>query len=529
MSAAIENVIAANQAVTPAGARAAESEPDSSSYGQILHSSLLIGGASAIGLLMSLIRTKAMAVLLGPAGFGLMGALTAISDLARSIAAVGINSSGVRQIAESAATGDAERVARTAFVLRRVAVVLGLLGAVLLAVSSPLVSHVTFGDGGYTGAVAVLSLAVLFRLISDGQGALLQGLRRITDMARISVYGSALSVVVAVALVYWLREDGVAPAIVAIAAVSLLVSWWYSRKVQVLPVQMSLPEMKTETAALLRLGFAFMASGVLMMGAAYVVRLFIIRHEGLDAAGLYQSAWTIGGLYVGFILQAMGADFYPRLVGATEDHPTCNRLVNEQAQVSLLLAGSGVVATVALAPYVLMLLYSPAFAPAAETLRWICLGMALRVVTWPIGFIIVAKGRKTVFLLTDLAWAVVNVGLSCLLIQRFGAVGAGIAFFASYLFHAMMIYPIVRAMSGFRWTGAVLRCAIVQAGFVATSFVAAQMLGNATAAIVGIVILLGSVAYSVWGLSHLVSFAKLPPRVQRLLVMGRLVLRRSNA
>ena len=44
------------------------------------------------------------------------------------------------------------------------------------------------------------------------------------------------------------------------------------------------------------------------MGAAYVVRLVILRKVDLRAAGLYHSAWTIGGLYVGFILRAMGAD-----------------------------------------------------------------------------------------------------------------------------------------------------------------------------------------------------------------------------
>ncbi len=61
-----------------------------------------------------------------------------------------------------------------------------------------------------------------------------------------------------------------------------------------------------------------MASGFLMMGAAYAVRIIITRKVGLDAAGFYQSAWTLGGLYVGFILQAMGADFYPRLTGVLQ-------------------------------------------------------------------------------------------------------------------------------------------------------------------------------------------------------------------
>ena len=91
-----------------------------------------IGGSSAANLLIGLVRTKAMAMLLGPAGFGLMGVFTAIADLARSVAEMGINSSGVRQIAERPvrATPSASPAPRPCCGAPRV--LLGTLGALLL-------------------------------------------------------------------------------------------------------------------------------------------------------------------------------------------------------------------------------------------------------------------------------------------------------------------------------------------------------------------------------------------------------------
>ncbi len=85
---------------------------------------------------IGIVRTKAMALLLGPAGFGLMSLYSSISDLARSIGEMGINSSGVRQIADAVGSGDTDRIARTATILRRIAVVLGLFGASLLMLFS---------------------------------------------------------------------------------------------------------------------------------------------------------------------------------------------------------------------------------------------------------------------------------------------------------------------------------------------------------------------------------------------------------
>ena len=54
-------------------------------YGQILKSSAIIGGSSAVNLALSIVRTKVMAVLLGPAGFGLFGIYGTILDLVRAI------------------------------------------------------------------------------------------------------------------------------------------------------------------------------------------------------------------------------------------------------------------------------------------------------------------------------------------------------------------------------------------------------------------------------------------------------------
>src|SRR5262249_33058120 len=87
-------------------------------YGQILKSSVLIGGSSLLNIGIGIVRTKAMAVLLGPAGFGLMGLYGSIVNLAVSIAGMGVNNSGVRQVAEAVDSGDDERIARTVTVLR---------------------------------------------------------------------------------------------------------------------------------------------------------------------------------------------------------------------------------------------------------------------------------------------------------------------------------------------------------------------------------------------------------------------------
>jgi antigen flippase len=495
----------------------AEAKRSGSTYRQILSSSAWIGASSVLNIGIGMIRTKAMALILGPAGFGLMGMLNAIADLARSICEMGINSSGVRQIAEAAASADAQRVARTAAVLRRTALVLGALGALLLIVFAQPIAALTFGEEGHALAVGLLSAAVFLRLIGDARGALLQGLRRVSLIAKVSVISALLGTAAAIPLVYWLREEGVALALVVIAACGAAAAWWYSRGLDVERATVPPGGLRQETSQLLKLGFAFMVSGLMLMGSAYVVRLILVQAHGLETAGLYQAAWTLGGLYVGMVLQAMGTDFYPRLVGAVNDHPQCNRLVNEQAQVSLLLAGAGVLATIALSPLLLTLFYSAQFGAAAETLRWICLGMAVRVVSFPVGYVIVARGNQRVYIATELAWTLVNVGLSWWLVGRYGLEGAGIAFFVSYLFHAAMVYPIVRRHTGFRWSNANVRLASTFALAISAAFGAFYVLPQTWAIVLGVAAALLAGLGALHTLRSLVMHDRLPRGLRKVL------------
>lgn len=471
---------------------------------------------------IGVVRTKVMALLLGPAGVGLLGLYSSIADLAQNLAGMGINSSGVRQIAEAAGSGESKRVAQTATVLRRTAVFLGLLGAALLLVLARQAARLTFGDDQHAGAVALLALAVGFGAISGGQGALIQGMRRIADLAKMSVLGAVFGTLISITLVGLLRERGLVPSLVGIAAMSVLTSWWYSRKVQVESVAMTTAQVWREAAALLKLGLAFMASGFLVTGAAYAIRLIVLRRIGFDAAGLYQSAWNLGGVYVGFILQAMGTDFYPRLTAVAKDNSECNRTVNEQALVSLLLAGPGVIATLTLAPVVIDLFYTPRFAAAVGVLRWLCLGLSLRVIAWPMGFIVLAKNAQTLFFLTEVAATVVHVGLAWFLVGAFGLPGAGMAFFGLYIWHGTLMYVVVRWLTGFRWSPANRQTALFLLALIAVVFCGFRLLKPWMATAVGLAVTAVSTVYSTRMLATLVSLDALPQPIQRLLARFRI-------
>jgi antigen flippase len=487
-------------------------------YGQILKSSALVGGSSVVNIAVGIVRTKAMALLLGPAGYGLFGLYGSIANLAQTLAGMGVNSSGVRQIAAAVGSGDSEQIALTTIVLRRTSIVLGVLGALLLVLFSRQVSTMTFGNNQQATAVCFLSIAVFLQLVSWGQNALVQGLRRIADLAKMQVLGALFGMVISVTLVYFWREKGVVPSLVSVALMSLAVSWWYSRKVHIQTVSITVLQIGREAVELLKLGSVFAATGFMTTGVAYAVRIMLLRDVGFEATGYYQSAWTLGGLYVGFILQAMAADFYPRLTASAHNNPVCNRLVNEQTQVGFLLAGPGVLATLTFTPIVIGLFYSAKFLAAVGVLRWICLGTTLQVITWPMGFIIVAKGKQVLFFAIELSWALASLGLAWVCVRSLGLNGAGIAFFGSYIFLGLLLYPIVNWLSGFRWSTANKRMGSFFLSLIAAVFCGFYVLPFLWAACLGTLATLLSGVYSIRVLVTLISWDQIPSPIRRLLL-----------
>jgi PST family polysaccharide transporter len=496
-------------------------------YGQILKSSAVIGGSSAVNIGFRIVRTKIMAVLLGPAGIGLLGLYGSVADLSGSVIGMGLNSSGVRQIAEAAGTGDAPRIARTVTALRRVALCCGALGTLLLVIFKDALSQLTFGDHQHGRSIALLSLAVFFTVVSGAQTAVVQGMRRIVDLARINVLGAFFSTLLGVLVVYLYYRfgraaDGVVPSLVCVAAMGVVTSWWYARKIKVEQVKTTSRQVVDEISALLKMGMAFMTAGVLLVGSGYAARIIILQTLSLEAAGYYQSAWAIGGLYVGFILDAMGADFFPRLTAVAHKDGESNRLVNEQVEIGLLLAVPGTIGMLAFAPAMIELFYGAKFGPAVGVVRWICLGMILRIVTWPMGYLLLAKGKRNLFIWTELLKNLSYVAMVWLGIRFFGLAGTGMAFFCMYVAYYAIIYTAANRVSGFAWSAANRRLAFLFAPPIAIVGFSWHFLPSIPALIVGVVLALVTGILSLRKLTTLVPLQRMPAIVQKMLTVFRL-------
>ncbi|MCU8104643.1 O-antigen translocase [Shewanella sp. SM101] len=418
---------------------------------KILKNSAIIGGASFLTILIGLIKVKVLAVLLGPAGIGLMGILITIMAVGSTFFGMGLSTSGVREIALNNKCNETLDLVRKA--LFSANCIFGLLAIIIIIVFKETLSVLFFQSPDYQLAITVIAIGVFFTLISGSQTALLQGLRRIRELAEVRVFSALAATVIGLLAVWRFGESSVPFFIITVPLVTSVVAYYYCRKLpKITNESNSLKQLSVQWRSMFNLGLAFMLTGLMAVSSQLIVRFIISQELNIEAVGYFQASWQISMTYITFVLGAMAADYYPRLTENIHNRNEANRLVNEQTEIAIIFAAPVLLAMLAFAPLVINLLYSSEFNASIEILRWQVSGDVLKVISWPLGFIMGAQGRSKLFVFTELLWNISYIFFVYFGIDRYGIEITGYAFTASYFLYIFVVYFISQKINNFKWT-----------------------------------------------------------------------------
>lgn len=416
----------------------------------LIRSMLVIGSAQAVNILLSIIRMKVLAVLLGPAGVGLLSIYNNLLSMVSQTAGLGMGSSGVREIAS--ARGEEvtlSRVRRVLFVAHLVQGGLAMLALWLLRVP---ISTWLFSDAARATEVGLVGVAILLTLLAASQTTLLQGLRRIDDLGRATVVGAFAATAAGLLAVWAWGEDGLIWFLLVQPLAMVLIAVYFTRRLPKPSSGRLTPlEIWHVWKPMARLGLAFMLGGLATTATLLLVRGRITQDLGLDAAGQFAAAWSITMIYVGFLLRAMGADYYPRLTEVIRDRAAAIRLMNDQAQLSLAIGGPVLLLLIGWAPFVITLLYSPEFMPAVTVLQWQTAGNVFKLASWALSFSVVAAAHAKTYFFMELSFNVVFLALVLTLLPSLGLHITGIAFLLGYTVYLTVVYLLARRIHGFQW------------------------------------------------------------------------------
>lgn len=436
-------------------------ESNKASYKSIMMATSMFGGVQIINIIITIIRTKAIALLLGPAGIGIAGLLSTTINLITSLTNFGLGTSAVKDIAKSYAKNDEQNIAKTTAVFRKLVWVTGSLGALITLVFSPLLSEITFGDKDFTWSFVFLSTVLLLSQLTEGKKVILQGTRQLKYLAIVKILAAVSSLFVAVPLYYFYGEDGIVPAMILMTLISYIIASNFSKKVDIKKVKVSFGEALEEGKGMLQLGLILSISGIATTLVAYLVRIYISNTGGVEQVGLYTAGFKIVGTYVGMLFTAMATDYYPRLSAIAGNTQKRNTLVNQQGEVAVFILFPIILIFIIFIPYIVQLLYSTKFLPINEMIIWAALGMVFKAGSWVISFQFLAKGSSRIYFINELVFNSYLLGFNILGYTYFGLVGLGYSFLLSYILYSIQVYILTKYYYKFTFTSSFISAFLI--------------------------------------------------------------------
>ena len=431
------------------------------SYRHILKYTGIFGGVQGLNVLIGLVRTKLVALLLGPSGMGLASLFNTTVGFISQATNLGLPISAVRQISELYDQGDRDALEHFVKVIRGWSLLTALAGMLVCVAIGPFLSQTTFAWGDHSLHFMLLSPAVGMMAITGGETAILKGMRRLGSIAIIQVLAVVAALVISVPVYYVFGESGIVPVIVMMAFATMVLTLRQSLKL--IPLQLrGAKGMLGEGMEMVRLGVAFTLAAVIGTASEMLIRSYLNVTGDLDVLGLYNAGYMLTITYAGMVFSAMEADYYPRLSAVQHDIEATNETVNRQMKVSLLLISPLLAALIIALPLLVPMLFSPQFNPVVGMAQVAALAMYMKVLTLPVAYITLARGYSLSYLFLETCYFVVFVGLIIVGYQHWGLFGTGLAITLAHVFEYGLVNGYAYKKYGYRSSATVYGYAIVQ-------------------------------------------------------------------
>ena len=482
---------------------------DKSTYRQIAKATTLFGGVQAFHIIITVIRSKFVAILLGPYGMGIIGLLNSTTELISELTNFGLETSAVKDISEANITGNPKRVSRVGTIVKRLVWITGLLGALITLIFSPILSQITFGNRDYTAAFVWLSITLLIKQVSTGQLVMLQGLRKLQDLAKANVMGSFSGLIVTVPLYYFMGIRGIVPVIILTALFSLFFSWFFSRNLGIEKTRITGKQLRIEGKDMMVMGFLISLTGLIAVAMSYLIRIYITRTGSISDIGFYTAGFAIINTYVSMIFKAFDSDYYPRLSAIAKNDKASRLTINQQTEIAILILSPILILFIVFVKWAIIILYSREFLVINNMLQWAALGVYFRTTSWAIAIVLLAKGESKIFFWNELIANSYTLVLNILGYHLWGLSGIGFTYMLSYILYTCQIFGLTYVRYKFTFTHSFIKIFSIQFSLAAVCALLIYMIDEPINFFVGTPFILASVWFTYKQLNHMLGLNEL--------------------
>ena len=407
----------------------------------LLKTSVLNGVAVLIKTATMFILNKILAVYVGPAGYAAIGQFQNFIQMVTTFAGSAINTAVIKYTAEYHENEHQQiSVWRAAGSL---VLIFSFIFSLIILFFQKQLSLYIFQTTAYQSVFAwFAAFLVLFNLNALFL-AILNGKKEVLKLVVANIAGSILSLLVTGFLAVQYHLYGALIALSIYQSIAFFVTLFLCYKANWFNISYLFGKIEPHIAKKFA-AFALMAlvSAVCVPLSQMAIRSYLSQEFGLNYAGYWEAMIRLSAAYLMLVTTTLGVYYLPRLAELTH-LDEIKKEVYSGYKFIFPLAVVGGLSVYLLRDWIIALLFSQAFMPMRDLFLWQMIGDSLKIGSWILAYLMLAKAMTKLFVTTEILFALSSVGLTYLFTKLFGFEGVSIAHLVNYaLYWLVMSYFI---------------------------------------------------------------------------------------
>jgi polysaccharide transporter, PST family len=408
---------------------------------KLIKTSLYTSVSTAITFISGFIVTKVVAVKIGPQGIAYVGQFQNTVTIFTLVSTGLIGAGVVKYIAEFYDDSPKQqRVINTAY---KIVLLSSIITSIIVLLSSSWLSQQAFHSKEFTDVYLLYGFFIILMGLNTFFSSMLNGLKLIPRLTAVNIIGSLSGIIYTVFFAYQWGVKGVLIAGNFTALTVFIINIIFLRKFNLINWK---PDLRHWDKEILRLfsGFILMSlMSFLLPFTQLIVRDTIIKDFSVEEAGYWQAVTKISDYYLMFITTVIGVYYMPRLSEIREKAELRKEILSAYKIIM------PVVTVMALLIWlfrslIVRILFAPDFLPMLPLFKYQLIGDVLKIASWLIAYLMIAKAQTKLFITTELIFTATYILFSLLFIQWYGVIGATYAFCFNYLIYSITIFFILR-------------------------------------------------------------------------------------
>lgn len=409
----------------------------------LIKTSLLSGISSIIKIINGFVIVKIIAVYVGPSGLAFIGQFQNFISVMVSFATGALNSGVVKYTAEYREDEiEKQKLWSTAI---KISLSATFLTSLFIILFHNYLSNLFFKTSNYGSIFIIFAITLVFFVLNSLLLAILNGQKEIKKLILISIVSSFVGLLLTGLLSYFFGLYGALLSYTTGQAIVFFVTLVFVFKSNWFQVKFFLA--KFDKGYLRKLGgYTAMAITAALVApiSSMIIRTYIGDTISWEDAGYWDGIWKISAAYLMFVTTTLSIYYLPRLSEIKDS----NELRNEIFQGYKIIMP--LITMIALSIYlfrdiIISILFTNDFRPMSELFLFQMIGDVLKIASWLLAYLMIAKAMTKLFIITEILFALSFIVLSIIFIKFNGTIGVTIAFAVNYFFYLIVMIYIFRS------------------------------------------------------------------------------------